>query len=152
MVIGASAIVAVLNREPKAAEVAAAIDVHLRENGAIAIAPTGIFESVIGLAKARAGARRPTPEQIARAREAVEAFITDMKIKEATVSGDTARAAIDAAASFGLTIGHAAGLNFGDCFAYATAKAYRAPLLFIGDDFTKTDIQSVLANPNPGAI
>ena len=75
-----------------------------------------------------------------------------MKIKEATITGDLARDAIDAAAHFGLTVGHAAGLNFGDCFAYATAKAHRARLLFIGDDFTKTDIQSVLANPNTRAI
>ena len=35
---------------------------------------------------------------------------------------------------------HAAGLNFGDCFAYALAKATGEPLLFKGDDFSKTDI------------
>ncbi len=37
---------------------------------------------------------------------------------------------------------HKAGLNFGDCFAYATAKALDLPLLFKGDDFTHTDIGS----------
>ena len=35
---------------------------------------------------------------------------------------------------------HPAGLNFGDCFAYALAKARREPLLFKGADFGKTDV------------
>jgi ribonuclease VapC len=39
---------------------------------------------------------------------------------------------------------HPAGLNFGDCFAYEIAKEHSCPLLFIGDDFSKTDIESVL--------
>jgi ribonuclease VapC len=37
---------------------------------------------------------------------------------------------------------HPAGLNFGDCFAYALAKATGEPLLFQGNDFSKTDIQA----------
>lgn len=39
---------------------------------------------------------------------------------------------------------HAAGLNFGDVFAYALARAAGEPLLFKGDDFAKTDIRRVL--------
>jgi ribonuclease VapC len=39
---------------------------------------------------------------------------------------------------------HPAGLNFGDCFAYEAAKEHACPLLFVGDDFTKTDIASAL--------
>ncbi|MGE3076861.1 MAG: type II toxin-antitoxin system VapC family toxin [Dehalococcoidia bacterium] len=39
---------------------------------------------------------------------------------------------------------HPAGLNFGDCFAYAVAKEHGCPLLFVGDDFAHTDVQSVL--------
>jgi ribonuclease VapC len=39
---------------------------------------------------------------------------------------------------------HPAGLNFGDCFAYALAKEHSCPLLFVGKDFSKTDIASVL--------
>ena len=39
---------------------------------------------------------------------------------------------------------HPAGLNFGDCMAYATAHRAKAPLLFKGNDFTRTDIASVL--------
>jgi ribonuclease VapC len=37
---------------------------------------------------------------------------------------------------------HQAGLNFGDCFAYALAKSRREPLLYRGGDFSKTDIVS----------
>jgi len=40
---------------------------------------------------------------------------------------------------------HAAGLNFGDCFSYALAKALDEPLLFKGDDFRKTDITPAIA-------
>ena len=36
---------------------------------------------------------------------------------------------------------HPAALNFGDCLAYATAKAADMPLLFVGDDFPQTDLQ-----------
>lgn len=39
---------------------------------------------------------------------------------------------------------HPAALNFGDCFAYALARATGEPLLFKGDDFKKTDIMSAL--------
>lgn len=39
---------------------------------------------------------------------------------------------------------HPAGLNFGDCFSYALAKATGEPLLFNGDDFRKTDITPAL--------
>jgi len=37
---------------------------------------------------------------------------------------------------------HPAGLNFGDCLAYALATLSQEPLLFKGDDFAKTDIQA----------
>lgn len=36
---------------------------------------------------------------------------------------------------------HPAGLNFGDCMTYATAKLARQPLLFVGEDFSKTDLE-----------
>jgi ribonuclease VapC len=39
---------------------------------------------------------------------------------------------------------HAAGLNFGDCFAYALAKSAGEPLLFKGEDFRKTDVTPAL--------
>lgn len=36
---------------------------------------------------------------------------------------------------------HPAGLNFGDCLSYAVAHVAREPLLFVGDDFARTDVQ-----------
>lgn len=39
---------------------------------------------------------------------------------------------------------HPAGLNFGDCFAYAVARSRELPLLFKGDDFAQTDIAAAL--------
>jgi ribonuclease VapC len=38
---------------------------------------------------------------------------------------------------------HPAGLNFGDCFAYALAKELACPLVFIGNDFARTDIRQI---------
>ena len=43
---------------------------------------------------------------------------------------------------------HAAGLNYGDCFAYALSVTSGEPLLFTGDDFTHTDVAAV---PHPSA-
>jgi ribonuclease VapC len=39
---------------------------------------------------------------------------------------------------------HPAGLNFGDCFSYAVAKGNTCPLLYVGDDFSKTDVECAL--------
>ena len=39
---------------------------------------------------------------------------------------------------------HASGLNFGDCFSYALAERLQAPLLFVGDDFSRTDLEVAL--------
>jgi ribonuclease VapC len=51
---------------------------------------------------------------------------------------------------FGKGSGHAAGLNLGDCFAYALARATGEPLLFKGDDFAQTDVASVLGQTTEG--
>ena len=56
------------------------------------------------------------------------------------VTREQAEIARAAYRDFGKGSGHAAGLNFGDCFAYALAKAMREPLLFKGDDFSHTDV------------
>jgi ribonuclease VapC len=39
---------------------------------------------------------------------------------------------------------HPAGLNFGDCFSYEVAKAHSCRLLYVGNDFSRTDLESVL--------
>ena len=53
-----------------------------------------------------------------------------------------ARIARQAYRDFGKTSGHAAKLNFGDCFSYALAKSKGEPLLFKGKDFSSTDVKS----------
>ncbi|WP_425994494.1 type II toxin-antitoxin system VapC family toxin [Caulobacter sp. DWR1-3-2b1] len=53
------------------------------------------------------------------------------------------REALDAYMRWGKGV-HRAGLNMGDCFAYALAKALDAPLLYKGDDFPQTDVRSAL--------
>jgi ribonuclease VapC len=58
------------------------------------------------------------------------------------VDEEQARLARDAAAEFGRGR-HPAALNFGDCFSYALAVATSEPLLFVGDDFARTDVARV---------
>jgi ribonuclease VapC len=41
---------------------------------------------------------------------------------------------------------HPAGLNFGDCFSYEVAKEHSCPLLYVGGDFSKTDLESALSS------
>lgn len=74
----------------------------------------------------------------ARGEERAEQVMRSFDIKVANIDADVARAAADAFARFGKRA--PARLNLGDCFAYALAKSRGAPLLFKGDDFTKTDI------------
>lgn len=59
------------------------------------------------------------------------------------VTASQARIARDAYRDFGKGSGHGAGLNYGDCFAYALARELNEPLLFKGDDFRHTDIPFV---------
>ena len=59
-------------------------------------------------------------------------------------TAEHARVAREAYRDFGKGSGHPARLNLGDCFAYALAKVTGEPLLFVGDDFSKTDIRSAL--------
>lgn len=58
-------------------------------------------------------------------------------------------AAVQAFERYGKGRGHPASLNMADCLIYAAAKINDAPLLFIGNDFTHTDIKSALADPRP---
>jgi len=55
-----------------------------------------------------------------------------------------ARIAREAYRDFGKGSGHPARLNFGDCLAYALAKAMDEPLLYKGSDFSHTDVRSAL--------
>jgi ribonuclease VapC len=65
-------------------------------------------------------------------------------IEVAPLTEAQARIARTAYRDFGKGSGHPARLNMGDCFAYALARDLGEPLLFKGDDFTKTDIEIVI--------
>ena len=69
----------------------------------------------------------------------MEAFVRRAGIVVEPVSLEHGELARQAFIDFGKGR-HPAGLNFGDCFAYALAKATGEPLLFKGADFSRTDI------------
>lgn len=71
--------------------------------------------------------------------EPLDDFVLAAKIEIAPFDGAQARAARDAFLRFGKGR-HAAGLNLGDCASYALAMSRKVPLLFKGDDFSKTDV------------
>jgi ribonuclease VapC len=76
--------------------------------------------------------------------KAVTRFLDQFTLTIEPVTEAQANIARDAYDRFGRGTGHPAKLNFGDCFAYALAREKNEPLLFVGDDFTHTDIQSAL--------
>lgn len=72
-------------------------------------------------------------------------LVSGLGMEVASVTGPGAERVAGAYATWGKGV-HPAGLNFGDCFAYALAKERDCPLLFIGDDFSKTDVE--IARPD----
>lgn len=74
----------------------------------------------------------------------LDAFLFNGRIDIAPVTGEQAFEARAAHLQYGKG-NHPAALNICDCFAYALAKNHCAPLLFKGNDFSKTDITPALA-------
>ena len=73
-------------------------------------------------------------------------FLDKASVELIAVEGEQARAARRAYTRFGRGR-HRAGLNFGDCFAYALAVTAGEPLLFKGDDFGHTDVIAAIGTP-----
>jgi ribonuclease VapC len=73
----------------------------------------------------------------------MERIIDGLNFEIASVTPAAARRIASAYATWGKGA-HAAALNFGDCFAYEAAREHGCRLLYVGDDFSKTDIESVL--------
>lgn len=71
-------------------------------------------------------------------------LIASLNVEIIDLTASRAELAAAAYQRFGKGI-HPASLNFGDCFSYATAKEFDCPLLYVGDDFTRTDVRSALA-------
>ncbi|MFZ4072531.1 MAG: PIN domain-containing protein [Caulobacterales bacterium] len=74
----------------------------------------------------------------------LDAYLAKIGVTLEGVDEAQARLALKARIEHGRGMGHGGVLNYGDCFAFALAKALGAPLLFIGDDFGTTDITSAL--------
>jgi ribonuclease VapC len=74
----------------------------------------------------------------------LDRFLEGVKMRFVAVDEKQARIARQAYRDFGKGSGHLARLNFGDCFAYAAAKALNEPLLYKGTDFGQTDVRSAL--------
>ena len=79
-----------------------------------------------------------------RAIDDLDAFLAEAGIVPTPVEASQARHALAARIRFGRGMGHGGKLNFGDAFSHALARTRAAPLLFIGDDFSETDIAVAL--------
>ncbi|TKT68781.1 type II toxin-antitoxin system VapC family toxin [Rhizobium sp. LC145] len=134
IVVDSSSIIAIMFDEAEAPACMAA----LQKNGPRLLSAVNYVEAGTVMAgRIRSGDRH---EAIAD----LHAFLTDFDIDIAPVHDRLARAAMKARIDYGQGFGTRGGLNFGDCFAYALAKQYSAPLLYVGNDFALTDIQSAL--------
>ena len=76
------------------------------------------------------------------AETAFERLIAAGEIDVVPITDEIAKAAVRAFAKYGKGRGHPAQLNIADCMHYAAAKWLRAPMLFVGEDFSKTDLKS----------
>jgi len=130
IVLDSSALVAIMRNEPETEPFLEAI----ASANFLLLSAVNYLETCMVLAGplGREGVWRPLDAFLARARIAVVAFDLEQ-----------AHAAREAFMRFGKGR-HSAGLNFGDCAAYALAKSRNVPLLFKGSDFLKTDIVPAL--------
>ena len=126
MIVDTSALIVVLRDEPDAMSYAKAIaKASIRR-----ISAANYVESAAVIDASRDPiASRRFDDLLREARVAIE-----------PVTEAQARLAREAYRDFGRGSGHPARLNFGECFAYALAKAVNEPLLCKGDDFRHTDI------------
>ena len=128
MVLDTSALLVVLENEPEAPAFRLAIEADpVRLVSAATLVETAI---VIESRKGDAGGRE------------LDLLIQKAAVAIVPVDSEQADLARHAYREYGRGR-HAAGLNYGDCFAYALSQAAGEPLLFKGDDFSKTDVRSV---------
>ena len=127
MILDTSAVIAILRMEPEAAEFAGIIE--------RAAQPSISAVSYVEAGAVIDGSNDPVASR--RFDELMEAA----QIAIEPVTEAQARIARQAYRDFGKPSGHPARLNFGDCFAYALAKAKGEPLLFKGKDFSQTDVK-----------
>lgn len=138
MYIDASAIVAILLREPGYEDLVRRIEAVTDQ---LFTSPLARYEASVSFARSRSGKyKKPSPEVLNDSMAAVSQLLGELSVRDIHISTGIGDAAIRAAAEYGKAVGHPADLNFGDCFAYACAKAYRIGIIYKGDDFAKTDL------------
>jgi ribonuclease VapC len=130
VIVDSSAIIAILADEPEASAFSSALEAAPN----VAIAAPTLVELYVVADRARD----------ARARSALDDLLRAVDLEIVAFTAEHATIARQAHRNFGRGSGHPAKLNFGDCFAYALAKATGEPLLYKGDDFGHTDIRSAL--------
>jgi len=130
VIVDTSAVVAVVYGEAGSSEIVRRIlvDPHPR------ISAANLFESYMVID------RSGLPE----AEEELEVFLVEVRPVIEPVTPEQVGLARIAFNRYGKGSGHPARLNFGDCFAYALARFRDEPLLYIGQDFAATDIESAL--------
>jgi ribonuclease VapC len=126
--VDASALVAIISGEATADALAEIIEKHPHP----LVSALSLWETVAGLCRSYSF---PLPTADAY----VEDFSHTHGFRAVDIGERELRLAIEAYSRYGKGR-HAAALNMGDCFAYACAKANRARLLYVGDDFAKTDL------------
>ncbi len=126
MVLDTSALIAILQREPTAERLLAAVEAdQLR----LISAATVVEASLVVLGRfGEAG----DPQ--------LDRLLRTLGAEIVPVGEEQALLAREAALRFGRGR-HPAALNFGDCFAYALSVARAEPLLFVGNDFSQTDVE-----------
>ncbi len=122
IVVDTSALMAIVLDEPEADHIAEAI----QHADGLAISAATVAEALI------VARRRGLGEEMARLIDGLGADIIP-------VTRIGAEDVADAYDRWGTGV-HAAGLNFGDCFAYALARRLGGPLLYVGEDFARTDV------------
>lgn len=130
IVVDSSALMAVLNKEGDAASMARCL-----ADASGRIMSAGNYLECGIVARNRFGPRGA---------DRFRSLVAELDIEVVPVDGKAADEGLNAFLRFGKGSGHAASLNFGDCFAYALAKARNLPLLFKGNDFRQTDVVPVL--------
>jgi ribonuclease VapC len=124
--VDTSALMAILLGEPEADACIAA----LAAGGELVISAGTVAEALI------VASHRNVGEEMSR-------LFDELGFEIASVTPASARRVAEIYQTWGKGV-HPASLNFGDCFAYEVAKERAAPLLYVGDDFSRTDIRSAL--------
>jgi ribonuclease VapC len=124
--IDTSALIAIVFGEPEGRACMGVLDVESQ----VLISAGTLAESLIVAARRDAGQR-------------MTELIDGLGLSVIAVTEDSARRMADAYDRWGKDV-HPARLNLGDCFAYEVAKRHGCPLLFVGKDFSRTDLKSAL--------